>query len=82
MMRLLRLMFAFGIAATVLCMSARASHAYQTGDEKWCLVLNKGADTLQWDCEYETSEDCAKEVAVTVGFCAINPLWRPDPSSK
>jgi len=81
-MILIKSVFAVGIAVTVLCMSARTSHAYQTGDAKWCVVTNKGADTMQWDCEYDTSDDCAKDVAGTGGFCAVNPLWRPDQSSK
>ena len=48
MMRLLKSMFAFGIVAAVLCMNPRASHAFQTGDSKWCTVTNKGADSMQW----------------------------------
>jgi len=54
MMRLLRLIFAFVIIAVVLSMNIRASHAYQTGDSKWCAVTNKGADTMQWECEYDS----------------------------
>jgi hypothetical protein len=75
MMRLLRLMFAFVIIAVVLSMNIRASHAYQTGDSKWCAVTNKGAETMQWECEYDTSDDCAAAVAGTGGYCAINPFW-------
>jgi hypothetical protein len=74
MMRLLKSMFAFGIVAAVLCMNPRASHAYQTGDSKWCTVTNKGADSVQWECEYDTSDECAAAVAGTGG-------WRPDQSS-
>ena len=65
-----------------LCMSMGASHAYQTGDSRWCAVTNKGADAMQWDCEYDTSEECASVIAGTGGFCALNPLWRPDPSRR
>ena len=80
-MRLLKSMFAFGIVAAVLCMNTQASHAYQTGDSKWCTVTNKGADSIQWECEYDTSDECAAAVAGTGGYCAINPFWRPDQSS-
>jgi hypothetical protein len=59
MVRLLKSMFAFVIVATVLCMNTQASHAYQTGDSKWCVVMNKGADSMQWECEYDTSDECA-----------------------
>jgi hypothetical protein len=82
MVRLLKSMFAFGIVAAVLCMNTRASHAYQTGDSKWCTVTNKGADSMQWECEYDTSDECAVAVAGTGGYCAINPFWRPDQSSN
>jgi hypothetical protein len=47
MTRPLRLMFAFVIVVVVLSMNIRASHAYQTGDSKWCVVTNKGADSMQ-----------------------------------
>jgi len=78
MMRLLRSMVAVVIVAVVLSMNARASHAYQTGDSQWCLVTNKGADSMQWECEYDTSNDCATAVAGTGGYCAINPFWQSD----
>ena len=81
MMRLLRSMVAVVIVAVVLSMNARASHAYQTGDSQWCLVTNKGADSMQWECEYGTSNDCATAVAGTGGYCAINPFWQSDKSS-
>src|SRR5262249_13619309 len=80
-MILLRSMFAFVIVAVVLSMNARASHAYQTGDSQWCVVTNKGADSMQWECEYDTSDDCATAVAGTGGYCAINPFWQSDKSS-
>ena len=52
-------MFALEIVAAVLCMNTRPSYAYQTGDSKWCAVTNKGADSIQWECEYDTSDECA-----------------------
>lgn len=82
MMRMVRPIFLFGFAAAVLCLNARPSHAYQTGDSKWCTVTNKGADSLQWECDYDTSEECAAAVAGTGGYCAINPFWRPDQPSN
>ena len=51
------------------------------GDSQWCLVTNKGADSMQWECEYDTSNDCATAVAGTGGYCAINPFWQSDKSS-
>jgi hypothetical protein len=80
-MRLLKSMSAFGIVAAVLCVNTRLSHAYQTGDSKWCTVTDKGT-VLEWECEYDTSEECAAAVAGARGYCAINPFWRPDQSSN
>jgi len=79
MMRLLKSIFALGLLAAVLCMNSRPSHAYQTGDSKWCTVTNNGA-SMQWQCEYDTSDECAAAVVGTSGYCAINPFWRPDQS--
>jgi hypothetical protein len=69
MVRLLKSMFAFVIVAAVLCMNTQASHAYQTGDSKWCAVMNKVGGTMQWECEYDTSDECATAVADTGGYC-------------
>jgi hypothetical protein len=79
---ILRLAFGFAALMVAVFFYMRASHAYQTGDSRWCAVTNKGADSMQWDCEYDTSEECASAIASTGGFCAINPLWRPDPSDR
>jgi Protein of unknown function (DUF3551) len=70
-------LFAFAVVAASLGLM-RSSHAYQTGDAKWSTVTNKGADSMQWECEYDTSDECAAAVAGTGGYCAVNPFWRPD----
>ncbi len=81
-MPMLRPIFLIGIVAAVLCLNTHPSHAYQTGDSKWCTVTNKGADSMQWECDYDTSDECAAAVAGTGGYCAINPFWRPDQPSN
>jgi Protein of unknown function (DUF3551) len=78
----LKLVFALGIIAAVFFMNTRPSHAYQTGDAKWCLVTGKGGDNMQWECEYDTSDECASHLATPGGYCALNPYWRPDQSSN
>jgi hypothetical protein len=80
-MPLFKSAIALAVVAASLCM-ARASYAYQTGDAKWCTVTNKGADSMQWECEYESSDECAAAVAGTGGYCAVNPFWRPDQKSN
>jgi hypothetical protein len=49
---------ALAALAGALCVNIRISHAYQTGDSRWCAVTNKGADTMSSDCEYESSDEC------------------------
>ena len=73
------------LAATVaaLCISERASRAYQTGDSRWCHVTNIGGDADHWDCEdYDSIDDCQPAIVTGGGYCAINPSWHPDPSQS
>ncbi len=80
---ILRLIFAAGVVAAVLALDAPSSQAGLYGDARWCAVTNDGGDALNWDCEYETVDDCSPAVIQgNRGFCAINPYWQPpDPSS-
>jgi hypothetical protein len=78
----LRLVLFLAAVAGALGANVRTSLAYQLGDSRWCAVVNKGADVLGWDCEYDSSDECAAAIAGTGGFCAVNPYWRPDPSSN
>jgi hypothetical protein len=78
---ILKLTFAASVVAPALCFAAPPSHAGLYGDSKWCAVMDEGAGVINWDCEYETIEDCTPAVIVgTRGFCQLNPYWRaPDP---
>jgi Protein of unknown function (DUF3551) len=82
MTRLPKLVFAFVAVAGALSINMRASHADSFGDSRWCAVTNKGGDVMTWDCEYDSSDECASAIASSGGYCAINPYWRPDPSSN
>jgi hypothetical protein len=76
-------LFVATIAAAALFLGAPASHAYTTGDEKWCAVTNDGGDAVNWECEYESAIDCEPAVVQgNRGFCAINPYYRPPESSS
>jgi hypothetical protein len=79
-----KLTIAAGLLAVILCLGIPVSPASAYGDEKkWCAVTDPGGDTLVWDCEFETAEDCAPSLAAgNRGFCALNPAWRPDASTK
>jgi hypothetical protein len=79
-----RLIFAAAMLAAVLGFGIGTSRAGTYGDEKWCAVSNDGGDALNWDCEYDTVDDCSPAIIVgNRGFCALNPYWRPpDPATK
>jgi hypothetical protein len=76
----LKLAFAFAALVGVLCVNMRLSHA--NDESRWCVVINKGGSAITWDCEYDTSEECASAVAGTGGYCAVNPTWHPDAPSN
>jgi hypothetical protein len=77
-----RLAFSAATLAAALCFGIHSpAHAY--GDEKWCAVTDNGGGSTAWNCDYETVEECTP--AVTSGgrgYCALNPTWRPDPSTQ
>jgi uncharacterized protein DUF3551 len=75
-----KLTFAVAVVAAALCLDAGTSHA---GNSRWCVVTNQGTDALNWDCEYETIEDCTPAVLTgNRGFCATNPYWRAAPDQN
>jgi hypothetical protein len=79
----LKLALFFAAAAGALGANVRTSLAYQSGDSRWCAVVNKGGDVMGWDCEYDSSEECAAAIAGSGGaYCAVNPYWQPSPSSN
>jgi hypothetical protein len=66
------------MVAAVLCCSIPASWAATFGDNKWCAVSNDGGDAINWNCQFDTVDDCSPAIlAGNRGFCAINPYWRP-----
>jgi hypothetical protein len=72
-----KLVFAVAAVAAMLCFDPATSHAGMYGNSRWCAVSNQGSDALNWDCEYDTVEDCTPAVLTgNRGFCAQNPFWR------
>jgi len=79
----LKLPLAVAAATAAICFEPAASHASVYGDSRWCAVSNQGPDALNWDCEYDTIEDCQPAVLTgNRGFCAMNPFWRPAPDKN
>ena len=74
---LAKLAGAIAALAAAIFLHVAASHAGLYGNPRWCAVTNQGSDALNWDCEYDTAEDCTPAVLTgNRGFCAINPFWR------
>jgi hypothetical protein len=74
---LAKLVGAIAALAAAIFLNVAASHAGLYGNSRWCAVTNQGSDALNWDCEYDTAEDCAPAVLTgNRGFCAINLFWR------
>ena len=75
--KLARLTIVFAAIAVATCLGTSSVRAY--GDAPWCAVINIGAGTVYWDCQYRTVEECVPNViAGNRGFCNLNP-W-PGPS--
>jgi hypothetical protein len=68
----------FGIAALAAATSFGTSPSQAFGDAPWCAVINIGAGTVYWDCQYRTVEECVPNViAGNRGFCNLNPWPGP-----
>ncbi len=49
-----------------------------SGDAPWCAVVEIGSGEVEWDCHYQTIEQCAPNVvAGNRGFCNLNPYYVP-----
>jgi Protein of unknown function (DUF3551) len=47
---------------------------YASGDAPWCTVSQIGEGAEAWDCQYETVQECAQNIAGgNRGSCSPNP---------
>ncbi|HTZ00878.1 MAG TPA: DUF3551 domain-containing protein [Xanthobacteraceae bacterium] len=77
-----RIVFICAAAAAMLLVEIPAGHAL-SGDAPWCAVVNIGPDEMEWDCHYQTIEQCAPNVvAGNRGFCNHNPYYVPAPPPR
>ena len=75
---LARLAGAVAVCSVILILMATASEAGMQGDARRCAVTDTGGENMNWDCEYDTVEECKPAVTNAArGFCALNPYWRP-----
>jgi hypothetical protein len=56
--------------------------AHASGDAPWCAITQVGDGDGQWDCHYETVEECVPNVlAGNRGNCSPNPYYKPPPTA-
>lgn len=73
-----RMVLAIAGAAAVLWCEAPSSQAQTYGNAPWCAVIELGQGEVQWQCVYQTVEQCAPNViAGNRGFCNLNPYNVP-----
>jgi hypothetical protein len=71
----MKLVIATAAFAATMAYAVPAARAY--GDAPWCAVIELGTGNVQWQCEYNTVEECVPNVlAGNRGFCNVNPYWR------
>jgi len=59
------------------------SVARASGNAPWCAIAQVGEGDGQWDCTYETVEECVPNVlAGNRGNCSPNPYFSPPPASR
>src|SRR5262249_53438953 len=62
-----RIVLVIAAAAAVLSYGTLPSAAGYSGEAPWCAVMNIGAGTVTWDCQYATVEACTPNY----------PRWQP-----
>lgn len=76
---MVRIVWAFAGAAAFLFATIPSGWAL-SGNAPWCAVVEIGAGEVEWDCHYQTVEQCAANVvAGNRGFCNLNPYYVPRP---
>jgi len=77
--RMMRMVCTCAGAAALLLAAGMPGHAL-SGDAPWCAVVEIGSGEVEWDCHYQTVEQCAPNViAGNRGFCSHNPYYVPPP---
>jgi hypothetical protein len=64
------------MSLVAISFGASTARAGTYGYAPWCAVINVGAGTVTWDCEYRSAEECIPHViAGNRGFCNMNPSF-------
>ena len=74
---MMRITCTFAGAAVLTLLGLTSGHAL-SGNAPWCAVVEIGAGEVEWDCHYQTIEQCRPNVlAGNRGFCDHNPYYVP-----
>jgi hypothetical protein len=71
-------------AAALASVSFSPRHA-EGAQAPWCAVITIGQDSVYWDCQYHSFEDCyrrGKILAGNSGFCNPSPYYVAGSSGK
>ena len=72
-----RVVWAIAGATAMLFLEVPSSQAL-VGNAPWCAVVEIGNGEVEWDCQYQTIEQCRPNViAGNRGFCNLNPYNVP-----
>jgi hypothetical protein len=64
-------------AAVLTSVSFSPGHA-EGAEAPWCAVITIGRDSVYWDCQYRSFEDCYRRgniLAGNIGFCNPSPYY-------
>jgi hypothetical protein len=74
---MIRMVRTAAAAAALFLLEIAPGHAL-TGNAPWCAVVEIGPGEVEWDCHYQTEQECAPDVvAGNRGFCNHNPYYVP-----
>jgi hypothetical protein len=55
-------------------------HPLRASEAPWCAVISSGPQSVYWDCQYRTVEECVPNVlAGNRGTCTQNPRYVGEP---
>ena len=72
------------VAAAALASVSFSPHA-EGAQAPWCAVITIGRDSVYWDCQYHSFEDCYRRgniLAGNSGFCNPSPYYAAGSSGK
>jgi hypothetical protein len=66
-----------GAMAVLIAVIAFDQRPAQAKVAPWCAVLSNGRDSVYWDCQYRSFEDCYPHLFQgNRGFCNENPAYQ------